>query len=158
MTISGLHWRNAELWGGVFWLALGLFVIDQAFKLEIGTVNAPGMGFAMLWIGLLVCVLSVAIVVRALASEGPTLASLWEGTRWVRTLIVIVTLLIYSLAFSRLGFLVSTIPLMLVLLRAVDPVRWIVAIPLGVGMPILIWWAMKRLLAIQLPSGMFGIG
>jgi putative tricarboxylic transport membrane protein len=158
MTVTGLHWRNAELWGGVIWLALGLFVIDQAYKLEIGTVNAPGMGFAMLWIGLLICALSFGIAVKALASGGPSLASLWQGTRWMRTLVVIAALVIYSFAFSRLGFLVSTIPLMLVLLRAVDPVRWSIAVPLGVGMPILIWWLLKRLLAIQLPNGMFEIG
>lgn len=158
MTVSGLHWKNAELWGGVLWLAFGLFVIDQAFKLELGTVNAPGMGFAMSWIGLFICALAFGVVVRALLREGPTLASLWEGTRWKRTLVVILCLGAYAIAFSRLGFLLSTIPLMLVLLRAIDPVRWLIALPIGIGMPLLVWWVLKRFLSIQLPSGMFEIG
>lgn len=158
MTSSGLRLNNAELWGGVCWLAIGLFTIDQAQKLELGTINAPGMGFTMFWIGVVIAGLAFSIVIRALMTDGPSVASLWSGTRWMKTLIVIASLAVYSYAFSRLGFLLTTIPLTLILLRAVDPVRWTLAIPLGVGMPLLVWWLLKRLLLIQLPNGMFEIG
>jgi putative tricarboxylic transport membrane protein len=47
---------------------------------------------------------------------------------------------------------------MLVLLRAIDPVRWMIALPLAFGAPALIWWVLKALLQIQLPNGMFEIG
>lgn len=158
MTSSGLKLNNAELWGGVIWLVLGLFIIDRGLTLEIGTVNAPGMGFAMFWIGLLMCGLAARIVIGSLIDEGASVASLWQGTRWIKTLIVIGCLLVYSLTFSMLGFLLTTIPLMLILLRVIDPVRWELALPLGVGMPLLVWWLLQRLLSIQLPSGIFEIG
>jgi putative tricarboxylic transport membrane protein len=47
---------------------------------------------------------------------------------------------------------------MLLLLRAVDPVRWSLAIPIGLLAPLGVWWVLERLLLIQLPSGIFGIG
>ena len=47
---------------------------------------------------------------------------------------------------------------MLLLLRLIDPVRWTLAIPIAVLVPSGMWWVLKRLLLIQLPSGLFGIG
>jgi putative tricarboxylic transport membrane protein len=47
---------------------------------------------------------------------------------------------------------------MLLLLRAIDPVRWPLAIPLAVLAPLGVWWVLKRVLLIQLPAGVFDIG
>ncbi len=158
MKSSGLRINNAELWGGTIWFAISLFVLEQGRRLGIGSVNEPGMGAMLFWIGLVMAGLSLAVAVQAIRHEGPSVRSLWAGTRWTKTLIVIVSFLLYAIAFSRLGFLLSTIPLMLVLLRAIDPVRWTLALPLALGTPLFVWWVLKALLQIQLPSGWFEIG
>lgn len=158
MKSSGIRINNAELWGGAIWFAISLFVFEQGRSLGYGSVNQPGMGFMMFWLGLVMAGLSLGISLQAIKSEGPSVRSLWSGTRWVKTLIVIGTFIVYAFAFTRLGFLLSTIPLMLVLLRAIDPVRWTLAVPLAVGAPLLIWWVLERVLQIQLPTGMFEIG
>lgn len=158
MKSSGLRVNNAELWGGTIWFALSVFVLWQGRRLGLGEVSQPGLGFALFWIGLLMCGLSLWIAVHAVFVEGSSVRSLWAGTRWYKTLIVIATLVVYGYAFSELGFLVSTIPMMLILLRAVDPVRWSLALPLGIGTPVALWWILKQLLQIQLPSGLFEIG
>jgi len=158
MKTSGVRINNAELWGGVIWFAISLFVLEQGRGLGHGTVNAPGMGFMMFWLGLVMAALSLTVALQAIRSEGPTVASLWAGSRWAKTLIVIVSFAVYAYAFTQLGFLLSTIPLMLVLLRAIDPVRWAIAVPLAIGAPLLIWWVLERVLQIQLPTGMFEIG
>ena len=158
MKSSGLRINNAELWGGAIWFAISLFVLDQGRKLGLGSVNAPGMGFMLFWIGVVMAGLSLGVAIQAIKNEGPSVRALWSGTRWVKTLIVIVTFGVYGFAFSSLGFLLSTIPLMLVLLRAIDPVRWEIAIPLAFGAPLLVWWVLQTLLQIQLPNGVFEIG
>jgi putative tricarboxylic transport membrane protein len=158
MKSSGLRISNAELWGGAIWFAISLFVLEQGRSLGLGSVNAPGMGFMMFWLGLVMAGLSLGISLQAIKSDGPSVRALWAGTRWTKTLIVIVTFVAYAFAFTRLGFLLSTIPLMLVLLRAIDPVRWTIALPLAFGAPLLIWWVLERVLQIQLPTGMFEIG
>ena len=48
--------------------------------------------------------------------------------------------------------------MLLLLLRVIDPVRWTLAIPIAVLTPLGVWWVLKRLLLIQLPSGIFEIG
>ena len=47
---------------------------------------------------------------------------------------------------------------MLLLLRVIDPVRRSLAIPIALLAPLGMRWVLKRLLLIQLPSGIFEIG
>jgi len=70
---------------------------------------------------------------------------------------VIVCLIAFSLALNPLGFLLSSIPLMLLLLRLVDPVRWPLAVPIAVLVPLGMLLILKRLLLSQFPSGIFEI-
>ena len=75
-----------------------------------------------------------------------------------KPLLVIGCLTAFAVALDPLGFLLSSIPLLLLLLRVIDPVRWTLAIPIAVFAPLGVWWVLKRLLLIQLPSGIFEIG
>lgn len=157
---DNVHFRlnNSELWGGLIGLALGGFVIWSGLKLKLGTINDPGSGYVMFYTGILICLFASSIIVAAIVEGGPTFASRWQNTRWTKPLLVIACLTAFSLALNPLGFLLSSIPLMLLLLRVIDPVRWTLAIPLAVLVPLGMWWILKRLLLIQLPSGMFEIG
>lgn len=150
--------NNSEFWSGAFWLALGGFVVWSGVKLGIGRINDPGSGFMLFYVGLLMCVFSVTIMGAAIAEGGRRFGALWEGANWRKPLVIIACLTAFAVALEPLGFLLAAIPLMLILLRAVDPVRWTLAIPIGVSAPLVVWWVLKKGLLIQLPSGLFGIG
>jgi len=150
--------KNAELWGALGWLAFSVFVVVAGRGLGIGAVNDPGSGFLLFWLGLLMCALSAAILANAVLAGGPSLASLWQDTRWRKVLAIIASLCAFALLLNTLGFLLAAIPLLLVLLRAIDPVPWPIALPVGIGAPLAVWWLLKRLLLIQLPAGVLGIG
>ena len=150
--------NNSELWGGLIGLALAGFVLWSGLKLKLGTINDPGSGFVLFYTGILMCLFAVSIIYSALTEGGPTLGSRWEDARWSKPLLVIVCLIAFAFALDPLGFLLSSIPLMLLLLRVVDPVRWTLAVPIAVLVPTGMWWVLKHLLLIQLPSGMFEIG
>lgn len=150
--------NNSELWGGVVGFALGLFVIWQGYKLGIGSINEPKSGYILFYTGLLMCIFAAAIVIPAVLEGGPTVGSLWAGARWTKPVLVIACLAVFSFFFETLGFLLASIPLMLLLLRVIDPVRWTLAIPLAVLAPLGVWWVLKHALLIQLPSGIFSIG
>ncbi|WP_407166783.1 tripartite tricarboxylate transporter TctB family protein [Bradyrhizobium sp. ORS 111] len=149
---------NSELWGGLIGLALGGFVIWSGLKLKLGTINDPGSGYVLFYTGILMCAFAVSIIVAAITEGGATFASRWQNVRWGKPVVVIVCLTAFAFALEPLGFLLSAIPLMLLLLRLIDPVRWSLAIPIAILAPLGMWWVLKHLLAIQLPSGMFEIG
>jgi putative tricarboxylic transport membrane protein len=112
----------------------------------------------LFYTGLLMCVFAATIIVAAITEGGPTFGSRWEDTRWTKPLLVIACLTAFAFALDPLGFLLSAIPLMVLLLRVIDPVRWSLTIPLAVLTPLGVWWVLKRALLIQLPSGIFEIG
>ena len=150
--------RSAELWGGLAWFGLSAYVVWAGRDLGIGSLGDPGAGFILFWAGLLMCALALTIVAGALRHGGPDVASLWAGTRWTKVLVAVLALAAYAALFNTLGFILSTIPLLLVLLRGVDPVRWRLALPVAVGATLGTWWVLQRGLKIQLPSGLFDIG
>ena len=149
---------SAEFWAALAWLALSVFVTWAGWDLGTGTVAAPGSGFLPFWAGLLMCGFALAILWSAVTEGGPSVASLWAGVRWGKVVLMIVGLAVYTVLLEPLGFLIATVPLLLVLLRGVDPVPWRIAIPLAVFSTLGIWWVLKRALLIQLPAGMFAIG
>jgi putative tricarboxylic transport membrane protein len=153
-----LRLNNSELWGGLIGLALGVFVIWSGVKLKIGSINDPGSGYVLFYTGMLMCMFAATIIVAAVTEGGPTFGSRWEGTRWTKPLLIIACLTAFAFALEPLGFLLSAIPLMMLLLRMIDPVRWSLTIPLAILTPLGVWWVLKRMLLIQLPSGIFEIG
>ena len=145
--------RNSELWGGLFWLAIGACVILAGHDMGLGRLNQPGPGFAFYWIGVLMSALSLGVIGQALLSGGPTLSSLWAGTRWGKVMVVIGLLLIYGVGFETIGFIPCTLALLLVLMWFVDPVRWWLAPIIAVAATFGVWATMTKWLKIQLPAG-----
>ena len=150
--------NNSEFWTGLLGLALGLFVIRSGLKLKLGSINDPGSGYVLFYTGILMCLFAISITIAAVTEGGPTFGSRWEGARWTKPVVIIGSLIAYAIALDQLGFLISTIPLMLILLRAIDPVRWTLAVPLALLAPLGVWWVLKHALLIQLPAGIFEIG
>ncbi len=150
--------NNSEFWTGAIGLALGAFVINSGLKLKLGTINDPGSGFMMFYIGILMCAFAASIILASVTEGGPTFGSRWEDARWSKPVLIIVCLIAYAFALEPLGFLIATMPLMLLLLRIIDPVRWTLAVPLAILAPLGVWWVLKHGLAIMLPVGVFEIG
>src|SRR6185295_641924 len=127
--------NNSELWGGLIGLALGIFVIRSGLKLKLGTINDPGSGYVLFYTGILMCVFAVTIIVAAVTEGGPTFGSRWKDARWTKPIVVIACLIAFAFALEPLGFLLSSIPLTLLLMRLIDPVRWTLAVPISILVP-----------------------
>ena len=149
---------NTELWAGLFGLAISIFVVWSGYALKLGTINDPGSGYVMFYAGLLMILFSLIILYGAIKDGGPTLLSLWKDVLWTKPLIVIVLLVAFALIFETVGFLASTVVLLVALLRAIEPVPWSRAIPIAVLVPLAFWYVLNKLLLIQLPAGVLGIG
>jgi putative tricarboxylic transport membrane protein len=149
---------NTELWSGLVGLALSIFVVWSGYALKLGSINDPGSGYVLFYVGLLMIVFSLIILYGAVKEGGPTFLSLWRDVLWTKPLLVIALLVAFTFVFELLGFLVSTTALLIALLRVIDPVPWPRAIPIALLVPFICWYVLQKLLLIQLPSGMFGIG
>jgi putative tricarboxylic transport membrane protein len=149
---------NTELWSGLVGLSLSIFVVWSGYSLKLGSINDPGSGYVMFYAGLLMIIFSLITLYGAVKEGGPTFLSLWRNVLWTKPLIVIALLVAFTLLFETLGFLASTTILLVALLRAIDPVPWRRAIPIAILVPLICWYVLQKVLLIQLPSGVLGIG
>jgi putative tricarboxylic transport membrane protein len=149
---------QSDVWGGVFFAGLGCFAVYAGWDLGLGRLNQPGPGAMIFWAGTLMVGLSAFSIFGKDVQSSPSLAALWADARWGKVLIAIAALVIYAALLDTLGFITATPVLLLVLLRAIDPVRWPVALAVSAIAPALIWLVLEKGLAVRLPSSILMTG
>ncbi len=145
--------KSAELWGGLFWLALSAFVLWSGKDLGLGHVHDPGSGFVLFYLGCIMAGLSLAVLTSAFRQPGDSIAALWAGTRWKRVSALVVMLIAYGALFEPVGFIVCSVVLLLMLMTLVDRVDLRAAVPLSLLVPFGVWYVITHALKVQLPPG-----
>jgi len=152
--------KNRDFFSSLFWLATGVGVCYGGYDLELGTLHDPGSGFVFFWVGAIMVGLSVFVFIRSLrvGGEKEETKALWTQVKWRKNVFVLAALFLYAYAFSPLGFILSTVLLLIFLFKAIEPQRWAVAI-LGAFLSTLASYAVFHVwLGTQLPRGFLGIG
>jgi putative tricarboxylic transport membrane protein len=146
--------RTGELIAATFWLAIALGITWAGAGLGLGTLSDPGPGGMIFWIGVAMTALSLATLAVAIRGPaGAALASLWQGTRWWLVLYVAVLLVLYAWLLPTLGFIATTVLLLLVLFATIDRQSWF-APPIGAVLVTAgAYIVFHRLLGTQLPVG-----
>jgi hypothetical protein len=152
--VKGRAANIRDLAGGAVWLSVAAFVVAAAVRLGVGPPDEPGPGFLPFWSGIALAVLAVALLVAALrkqsgelpAEEAPAAIPLRTG------LPVVAALSAYYWVLPRLGYLIATSGLMLVLFGAGrSRSRTVVA---GSLLAVLLSYALFHLvLKVPLPGG-----
>jgi len=151
--------KSRDIISSLFWMAMGIGVCYGGYDLELGTLHDPGSGFMFFWVGIIMIGLSLSILIRAMREKAIAgeLKILWTEIRWKKIVSVLAALFLYAYAFTSLGFILTTILLLILLFKAVEPQRWSWAI-LGAIISTLAAYGVFRLwLGSQLPKGFFGI-
>lgn len=151
--------RSRDIISSIFWAVMGIGISYGGYKLDLGTLHEPGGGFLFFWVGLIMIGLSLGILIRAArgkASKGE-LKAVWAGIPWKKLISVLAALFIYAYLFTPLGFILSTIGLLVFLFKAVEPQKWSWAF-LGAIISTLAAYSVFRVwLGCQLPQGLLGI-
>lgn len=139
-------------------MAIGLGVCYGGYDLELGTLRDPGSGFMFFWVGLIMIGLSIAVLVKAVRmkpdqKEGGLLG---REVRWAKILSVLAALALYAYVFSHLGFILSTVLLLLFLFKAVEPQKWSWAVLGAVISTLTAYGVFQLWLGTQLPRGFLG--
>jgi len=139
----------------VIWMGFAALAIYLSKKLDLGSLTNIGPGFVPFWSGVILFGLSLGIFLRdkkAIAKEkSKRIGELWTGVSWSKPVIVVFALVVYVLTFAHIGFLVSTAILLVFCLRAVEPVRWRVAIAVGLLTSFVSFALFNLWLQVQLP-------
>ena len=151
--------RAADTLAALFWLAIAAGITASGWELRLGTLNDPGSGFMIFWIGVAMLALGGAALLAALRQPvGAGLAGLWAGARWTHVPYVATLLALYAWLLPWLGFLAVTVLMLIVLFRTIEPLRWQWAVAGAFAATAATWLVFGRWLGTQLPVGTLWAG
>ena len=149
---------NRDQLSGFFWLAISSFVCIEANRVGIGDVHSQGPGFLPFWSGVMLSAFSIIFVVRnTLKKRGKReIKSLWKAMSWGKIVWVLILLLIYALLLPRLGYLIATFGLMILLFGIVGKTKLWIKVLADIITVLATYIVFYVWLEVQLPKGILG--
>ncbi len=144
--------------GGLFWLAVCIFVCRESIKSSIGSVSAPGPGFLPFWSAFALGLFAIFLIIYSSVKRGLRLnaGDMWRGLQWGKVIAAFCALFIYPLFLSKLGYLIATFALVFFVTCVIDRSRvW----RHGVSSLIVVvtsYVLFNVLLDVKLPKGLLG--
>jgi putative tricarboxylic transport membrane protein len=150
-NLLGGNVRNlGDLFGGLFFLCLGIWVCIGGIRLQVGKLTEPGAGFFPFLGAVVLAVLSAILLFQVWVGRSKGTEAF--GTLW-RPIAMIAGLIVYVIILDSLGYIIATIILCLILLSVMDRRTWwadaVVALVISAGSYILF----DSLLGVKLPHG-----
>ena len=150
--------KRADVTVALILVGLAGFILLEAGKLSFGSMRVPRTAFFPVILATLLLILSLILLGQALrgAPTGRGRERI-EAEGWYRIGATLVTLVGFALVLERLGFLLSTFLLMVLLLRAIEPQAWPKVIAVALVTALVAYAIFGWLLGIPLPAGVLGI-
>lgn len=149
-----------DFWSSSFLLLLGIVICYESLPLGLGTWKVPGPGFLPFGAGFILSLLSASILglayVKKKRTPVPT-EKFWLRRDSPKTVtIILASLIVFNLTWTRLGFTVTTLLFMGFLLRVVGKRKWWIVLT-GMGATSTVaYFLFAQLLKCQLPKGILG--
>jgi putative tricarboxylic transport membrane protein len=140
----------------IFWVVLSTAVCAEAWRLKVGGVHNPGPGFLPFYTAILLGFLALISLLQTLKSAEGSASKIWGGIHYGKLAILLGTLFLYVLFFERLGFLLGTFLLLLVLFRIMEPYGWKTVLLCSVLTTAGTYFFFVILLESRLPRGALG--
>lgn len=145
---------NRERFVALCCTILGLLISAGSFRIGLGNFKAPEAGLFPFLIGLAIILLGVILFQEGRKQQKKTPII---GLRWRNLLLVLGILMFYALALDWLGYTLTTLLFMILILKVIEPQRWSVALSIaalstGFGYLLFSLW-----LEVEFPRGILGL-
>jgi putative tricarboxylic transport membrane protein len=149
-------WGRPDAVCGLALLLVAVFAWAAAWPLPLGTLHQPGAGFLPKSLAVMVALLSAALLVRGVIVPAASVRGLWPDRRGLlRVALMLAALLGYVGILERVGYVLTTAALFVLLLRWVGRQSW----PITAAVAILAaggsYLLFARWLLVSLPVGLW---
>jgi putative tricarboxylic transport membrane protein len=149
--------KNNDQRSSLFWVAVGLAIAFYSRKYGLGHLSSPGPGFLPFLTGLAITGLALVVFSQQFFKPGrEKIRDLWQKKNWPTVLMVLGILVLYTLLFNFLGFILDTFLLIAFLLRVIEPMSWIKVLGGATGAAGGSYVIFELWLKAQLPKGFLG--
>lgn len=149
--------KTNDQWSSLFWLIIGLAITLYSGKYGLGSLSSPGPGFLPFLTGVAIAGLALLVFFQQFAKkEREKIKDLWAKKKWPTMMMVMGALIVYTLLFRFLGFLIDTFLLIAFLLRVLEPMNWKKVLAGAAGAALGSYLIFQVWLEAQLPTGFLG--
>jgi hypothetical protein len=147
--------RTWQRWAGAFFLGVAAVVLHQSITvLHVLEAGQPGSGFMPLALGLLLAILSTALIVTARGPAGEKRVPFWEARSWREPLVAVAMIVLFIVVFDEVGAITSVAILVAGWLSLVGRKSIPVALGAGVVTAAIVYAVFVRLLQTPFPKGL----
>ncbi len=147
----GMSIRAATLLFIAFWLVLGLYFAFEGMRLGLGRFSSPGTGFMPFAIGIVLIGFCIASALPVLTPQARIEAGRLAASRFAAPAIIVAALIVYALVLERIGFIASTVILVVFLARTVGGIALFKASLFGAAVAAFCHVVFSALLGVRLP-------
>lgn len=142
----------------LFWLVIGASVSLGAWKLGIGRVSHPGVGFMSFFAGLILVLLTLVLAVLEI-KKGKFKSSISPSlTLNKNVLIVICSLIVFPVVLETFGYLISMGLFIFTLFKVRTPKKWVSPLLWSIIISITSYLLFYNLLKCNFPRGVLNFG
>lgn len=150
---------NADRLSSLFWLALGAGGMYASLGLGLGTSGKPDSGFMAFMASCFVCLMALIVFIQSFRGAPGLqrrISSLWKGVYWRRSLAVGLLTLAYILVLDTLGFVLTGVLLLIIIMRGLEKLSWKKTLIISTVTLIVSYLLFKVFLKASLPLGILG--
>jgi putative tricarboxylic transport membrane protein len=141
----------------VFFILFSIYVCIVSYRLGLGSLHKPGSGFMPFWSGAFVGILAVISLVQVIVSQrSQAPEETREKVTWKSIALTLCFFLIYILLLEHLGYIISTVLFVGIILKAIERKGWFLSSWVAVVMALASYYVFKVWLQAELPRGLLG--
>lgn len=151
---------NAERLVSVVWLIVGGAVMHTSYGLGFGSGGEPGSGFLPMIAGGFICAMAIIVYIQTYTNKqmaDSTFADHWRGTDWHRAVILVLLTLAFIGLIEILGYFVTSILLLVVIMKALEKLSWFKSILIPIVTVTLTYLLFTSMLDTNMPRGVIGL-
>ena len=152
----GLNLGRAETWVNVFWIVLGFAVCAYSYKLKLYSPIGPATGFFPMLAGVVILVTGIALLAGQQTRVDARLHFWPEQGSLKRVGLVLGGVVALILLMRFLGFIVASVVIMPLMLRAIEARSWRFVIVVGTVSAAIIYVIFDTMLGTILPRSALG--
>ena len=150
--------RRLTIAASLILAGLAGLTLFEASRLAFGSIRVPQTGFFPSILAILLLFFSIALLVQTCRQAGGESGEQpITSEAWIRISITLAAMLGFALVLEKVGFLLSTFTVMLVLLRVIEPQKWPRVLAVALATALISYFLFGRLLNIPLPAGVLEI-
>jgi putative tricarboxylic transport membrane protein len=143
----------------LFWVALAIWICIQSARLQLWGPSGPETGFITFGAGLLIGLCGLLLFRSEMSKKSQKSVDkiFWEyPDTWKRTLYVVLGFFAMALLMPSLGFLPTSVLVMILLIRLIRPQKMVKAITAAVLTCSLLYLFFNYVFELKLPRGFLG--